>query len=101
MFSALVVAWLSGQAATASRVTLTSEGLVVLLDPLLPRPISVNFSGVNLSPPSGSAPPSPPQPQPDWWRMVENEMVVVSGNPFNQTEFPKGTTNSDGANKVI
>jgi len=98
MFSA-VVAWLSGQAATASRVTLTSERLVVLLDPLLPRPISVNFSGVNLSPPSGSAPPSPPQP--DWWRMVENEMVVVSGNPFNQTEFPKGTTNSDGANKVI
>ena len=101
MTLSLVLVWLLlGQAANAS-VTLTSERLLVVLDSELPRPISVNYSGVNLSPPSSSAPPSPSPPQPRWWRMVENEMLVISGNPLNQTELPKGTTNSDGANKVI
>ena len=90
--------------ATPSGITLTSDELVVVLDPALPRPISVKYSKVDLSPPGGSPAPAPtpgPTPAPNWWRMVENECLVVSGNPLNQTEFPTGTTNPDGANKVF
>ena len=96
----MVVAWYCASliVAAASEITLTSRQLVVVLDSALPRPISVKYSKTDLSPPTAN---SPPSPQPQWWLMVESEALVVSGHPFNQTEFPKGTTNDNGASKVI
>ncbi len=69
----------------------------------MPRPASVQYRGVNLSPPNVTSNPGPsPPPGVHWWEDIPGQQLLTRGlgcaSPSCASlEFPKGTPNPEGA----